>query len=387
MKVTQIFELTNQAVNETLGVSELLQEDLSNLVDVGKEIFNTDNVDNYVKKLVNQVGKMVFVNRKYVGNAPSVLMDSWEFGSILEKISAELPEATQSDSWNLINGQEYSPDIFYQPEVSAKFFNSKTTFEIPLSFTEMQVKESFQNAGQLNAFLSMLTTSVENAMTIKTDSLIMSTINNMIGETLFKDATTEGGKLSTTSGSTRAINLLRLYNDEYGKTLAKGKALSDPDFIRFAIYMIKTYQDRLTRISTLFNAGGKDRFTPKGDLNLILLSDLARSSEVFLQSEVRHVGNLDIGSYDTVPYWQGSGLNYDPSDIMRVNIKTSEGNVVDVSGILGVMFDKQALGVTNLDRRVTTNYNPKAEFYTNFYKYDAGYFNDFNENFIVFYVA
>lgn len=386
MKVTQIFELTNQAVNETLGVTDLLQEDLSNLVDVGKEIFNTDNVDNYVKKLVNQVGKMVFVNRKYTGNAPSVLMDSWEYGSILEKISAELPEATESDSWNLIDGKDYSPDIFYQPEVSAKFFNSKITFEIPLSFTEMQVKESFQNAGQLNAFLSMLTTSVENAMTIKTDSLIMSTINNMIGETLIKDVITEG-VLNTTKGTPRAINLLGLYNDEYGKTVTKDKALSDPDFIRYAIYMIKTYQDRLTRISTLFNAGAKDRFTPKTDLNLVLLSDLARSSEVFLQSEVRNVGNLDIGSYDTVPYWQGSGKEYAYDDITRINIKTSEGNVVDVDGILGVMFDRQALGVTNLDRRVTTNYNPKAEFYTNFYKYDAGYFNDFNENFVVFFVA
>ena len=387
MKVTQIFELTNQAVNETLGVTELLEEDLGNLVDVGNEIFNTDNVDNYVKKLVNQVGKMVFVNRKYTGNAPSVLMDSWEFGSILQKISAELPEATESDSWNLIGGKDYSPDIFYQPEVSAKFFNSKVTFEIPLSFTELQVKESFQNAGQLNAFLSMLTTSVENAMTIKTDSLIMSTINNMIGETLFKDSLTESGNLSKTAVSPRAINLLKLYNDEYGTTLTEGKALSDPDFIRYAIYIIKTYQDRLTRISTLFNAGGKDRFTPKSDLNLVLLSDLARSSEVFLQSEARHVNNLDIGNYDTVPYWQGSGTKYSYDDITRINIKTSEGNVVDVHGILGVMFDKQALGVTNLDRRVTTNYNPKAEFYTTFYKYDAGYFNDFNENFIVFYVA
>lgn len=386
MKVTQIFELTNQAVNETLGVTDLLQEDLGNLVDVGNEIFNTDNVDNYVKKLVNQVGKMVFVNRKYTGNAPSVLMDSWEYGSILEKISAELPEATESDSWNLIDGKDYSPDIFYQPEVSAKFFNSKITFEIPLSFTEMQVKESFQNAGQLNAFLSMLTTSVENAMTIKTDSLIMSTINNMIGETLFADVITEGA-LDTTNGTPRAINLLGLYNNEYGTDLTKDKALSDPDFIRYAIYMIKTYQDRLTRISTLFNAGTKDRFTPKADLNLVLLSDLARSSEVFLQSEVRNVGNLDIGNYDTVPYWQGSGVEYAYDDITRINIKTSEGNVIDVDGILGVMFDRQALGVTNLDRRVTTNYNPKAEFYTNFYKYDAGYFNDFNENFVVFFVA
>lgn len=386
MKITQLHELVNTATTEILGESAVVNEDLTNLVDIGKEIINTDNLDNYVKKLVNHIGKVVFKDRLYQGGVPSVLMDSWEYGSILEKVSADLPTAQENDSWNLQNGTDYSPDIFYQPSVSAKFFNSKVTFEIPLSFTERQVKESFSNASQLNGFLSMLSTSVENAMTIKLDALIMRTINNMIGETIANDLTVEG-VITPTGTGVKAVNLLKLYNDEYGTTLEKGKALSTPEFIRFATYQIGLYKDRISKISTLFNVGGKERFTSSEFLNTVLLSDFEKASAVFLKADIQNVDTIALPKHDTVPYWQGSGTTYAFEDVSAIDVKTSSGVTVQIDGVIGVMFDRDAIGVSNLDKRVTTNYNPKAEFYTNFYKFDSGYYNDLNENFVVFYLG
>jgi hypothetical protein len=386
MKVTQIYSLVNSATSQILGENTVLNEDLSNIVDVGKEVIDNDNVDNYVKKLVNHIGKVVFTDRLYSGSAPSVLMDSWEYGSILEKVSAEMPEATESDSYKLVDGQDYSPDVFYQPSVSAKFFNSKVTFEIPLSFTERQVKESFSNKEQLNGFLSMLTTAVENAMTVKTDALIMKTINNMVGDTLHADLESDG-VLDTSTTGVKAVNLLALYNAEYGKTLEADKVLSNPDFIRYATYIMGLYSDRMQKISTLFNVGGKERFTNPDRLNTVLLSDFGKASNVFMSADLYNRDSVALPKHETVPFWQGSGTTYGFADTSRINVKTSNGNTVDVNGVIGVMFDKEALGVSNLDRRVTTNYNPKAEFYTNFYKFDAGYYNDQNENFVVFFVA
>lgn len=386
MKVEQLHELVNLATQEVLGNEAVVNEDLSNIVDIGKEIINTDNVDNYVKKLVNHIGKVVFKNRLYAGGAPSVLMDSWEYGSILEKVSADLPQATENESWKLEDGVEYSPDIFYQPSVSAKFFNSKVTFEIPLSFTERQVKESFSNANQLNGFISMLTTSVENAMTVKLDALIMRTINNMIGETLKADLETEEG-IDFTGSGVKAVNLLKLYNDEYGETLEPSKALSNADFIRYATYIIGLYSDRMSKISTLFNIGGKERFTSREYLNTVLLSDFEKASNIFLKADLQNQEQITLPTHETVPYWQGSGNTYSFEDVSSINVKTSSGTIVETTGIIGVMFDREAVGVANLDRRVTTNYNPKAEFYTNFYKFDAGYYNDMNENFVVFFIG
>ena len=386
MEVKQIHTLVNTITNELLG-SAIVKEDLSNVVDVGNAIFNADKVDNYVKSLVNHIGRVIFVDRAYNGSVPSVLMDSWEFGSVLEKISCDLPNADVNRSWELINGKSYDPNVFYKPSVSVKFYNSKTTFEIPLSFTEMQIKESFSNAEQLNGFLTMLYNSVEKSMTIKLDSLIMRTINNMIGETIHHEIP-ESANYSTTS-TIKAVNLLKLYNDSHSTTITADKCLDNPDFIRYATYIISVYGERITKISKLFNIGGKDRFTPKDVLRCVLLSDFKKASEVFLKSDLYNEQYATLPESDSVPYWQGSGTNYDFSDITKIHIQLASDNTTEIqmSGILGVMFDKDALGVSNLNRRVTTNYNPKAEFYTNFYKFEAGYFNDMNENFVVFFVA
>lgn len=386
MEVKQIYTLVNDITNELLG-SAIIKEDLSNVVDVGNAVFNADKVDNYVKSLVNHIGRVIFVDRAYNGSVPSVLMDSWEFGSVLEKISCDLPTADVNRSWELINGKSYDPNVFYKPSVSVKFYNSKTTFEIPLSFTEMQIKESFSNAEQLNGFLTMLYNSVEKSMTIKLDSLIMRTINNMIGETIHHEIP-ESANYSTTS-TIKAVNLLKLYNDSHSTTITADKCLDNPDFIRYATYIISVYGERITKISKLFNIGGKDRFTPKDVLRCVLLSDFKKASEVFLKSDLYNEQYATLPESDSVPYWQGSGTNYDFNDITKIHIQLASNNTTEIqmTGILGVMFDKDALGVSNLNRRVTTNYNPKAEFYTNFYKFEAGYFNDMNENFVVFFVA
>lgn len=389
MQVTQLHTLVNAAVKEVVGETAVLKEDLTNVVDIGNEVFTAGAVDNYVKALVNHIGKVIFVNRLYAGGVPSVLMDAWEFGSVLEKISSEMPTASENASWDLTDGEDYSPNTFYKPKVSAKFFNSKVTFEIPVSFTEMQVKQSFSNATQLNGFISMLVTGVENSMTVKLDTLIMRTINNMIGEVVAVelDSASNPGTIDPDQDKVKAVNLLRGYNAATGKTLTADKALSDPDFVRYATYRIGVYQDRMSRVSTLFNVGKKERFTPKDMQHVVLLSDFSKASETFVLSGAYNEERVALPKHESVPYWQGSGLNYEFSEVTKIDVKTSSGKEVSLSGILGVIFDRDALGVSNLSRRVTTNYNAKAEFYTNFYKFDAGYFNDLNENFVLFYVA
>lgn len=387
MEVKQVYELVNLASSEALGRDVVVQEDLTGVVDLGDEIFNANAVDRYVKSLVNHIGRMVFVDRAYRGSAPSVLMDGWEFGSVLEKVQADMPIATENETWELQDGTSYDPNIFYAPKVSVKFFNSKITFEVPMSFTEKQVKQSFSSAQQLNGFMSMLYTSVDKSMTVKMDALIMRTINNMTGETVYSEYS-EGNY--TTKSGVRAVNLLHLYNTRFPNAkLTPDKAITDPEFIRFASFMMKNYIKRLSKMSTLFNVGGKERFTAADDLHVVLLADFENAAEIYLYDGKGqfNVDNIKLPRAETVPYWQGSGNTYSFNEISEINIKTSDNHEVELSGILGVMFDRDALGVTNLDRRVTSNYNPKAEFFTNWHKFDAGYFNDLNENFVVFFVA
>lgn len=384
MEVKQIYTLMNSVTSEILGKTDLLQEDLENVVDVGTEILNATAFDNYVKTLVNHIGKVVFVNRPYSGNVPSVLMDSWEFGSILEKVSAEMPDATENESWELTDGASYDPNIFYKPTVSAKFFNKRVTFEVPVSITERQVKESFSNASQLNGFISMIYNAVDKSMTVKIDSLVMRTINSMIGETVKADY--GSSQLSSKSGI-KAVNLLYEYNTKFTKELTASDAITDPDFIRYASYIMGLYTSRLTKITTLFNVEGKERFTPSDLLHVVLLSDFKKACASYLQSDTFNKELVALPNAEEVPYWQASGTDYAFSNVSKINIVTPSGDAVEVGGILGIMFDRDALGVCCIDKRVTTNFNPKAEFTNSWFKFDCGLFCDKGEQFVVFFVA
>ena len=377
MLMTQVHELANTVTQEVLGEEALVNEDLSNVVDIGDQIANLNLLDHYVRSLVDHIGKMVFVNRAYSGTAPSLLMDSWEYGSILEKVTYDgLPEATENESWELQNGEEYNPNIFTQPQVSAKFFDKRVTFEVPMSFAERQVKSSFSNAAQMNAFFSMIYNAIDKSMTIKTDGLIERTVNNFIGETLH-----------TGAGTPRSINLLAGYNTAFDGELTAEEAIYNPEFIRYAAYMIKLYSDRLVKISTLFNGGEKERFTPKDMQRILMLSEFKSAADVYLQSDTFHNELTALPTADEIPYWQGPGVAYDFKSTSAINVKTSAGNTVAQAGILCAIFDRDACGVSNLSKRVTTQWNAKGEFWNNWYKFDAGYFNDFNENGIVFHMG
>lgn len=386
MEVKQIYDLMNTVTSEILGDSAIVNEDLSNVTDIGTQIFNNTDVDNYCKTLLNHIGKVIFVNRPYSGNIPSVLMDSWEFGSVLEKITADMPDATENESWELTDGASYDPNIFYKPTVSAKFYNKRVTFEVPVSITDKQVKESFSNATQLNGFVSMLYNAVDKSMTVKIDSLVMRTINSMIGETIKADY---GSALLSSKSGVKAINVLYLYNQQFNKNLTVADCETDPDFIRFLAYEMGMTASRLTKISSLYNIEGKDRFTPNDLLHCVMLSNIKKACAVYLQSDTFHkeLVSLTPNGAEEVPYWQGSGTSYAFTDVSKINIVTPSGDSVETSGILAVMFDRDALGVCCEKRYVTTNYNPKAEFTNSWFKFECGTFADKGENFVVFFVA
>lgn len=375
MKVTQIYELVNGAQKEVLGEESVLQEDLSNLVDIGESVLNANKYDGYVKALVNRIGKTIFVARAYKGRAPKVLMDAWEFGSILQKVNGDLPDASENESCELEHGASYDQDIFYKPTVEAKFYNSKVTFEIDMSFTEIQLKQSFTSAQEMNTFLSMLYNEVEKSLTVKVDALIMRTIDSMIAECI-------------NAGGTKAINLLDAYKDEVdaNTTLTASTCLYSKEFLRFASAKIMLYSNRLEVMSRLFNVGAKARFTPKEMQRIVLLDVFVTQSATYLDSDTFHNELVKLPNADVVAYFQGSGTDYSFGEVSKINIKSPSGEEVEQTGILGIIFDRDALGVSNPERRVTTHYNAKAEFYNNFYKHDASYFIDLNENAIVFYV-
>jgi hypothetical protein len=379
MEMTQIYEIVNETTAMVTGTEPISNVDGNKIIDAGAEVLDTDQVDHYVQSLIDHIGKVVFVNRPYTGGTPSVMMDSWEFGAVLEKIQYEgLPEAEENDTWNLEDQRSYDPNIFYKPTVSAKFFSERRTFDIPMSFAQRQVKSAFSNAGQLQAFFSMIENAISDGMTVKMDSLVEATINNFIA-TLY----------GTGAANARVVKLLTEYAAFTGQTApAASVALADPEFVRFMAFRMKRKMVQMQKLSTVFNAGGKYRHTPIDRLKIVLHADVAAAADVYLQSDTFHNEFVTLPNADKVAFWQGSGTGFDWADTSKIMI-TPRGSEtpVTINNVVGVMFDRDSLGVSNLDRRVTTNWNPRGEFTNNWYKFDAGYFNDFNENGVIFLLA
>lgn len=386
MQVAQIAPLVNSITQEMTGEIPLLNEDLSNVVDVGTAIFGLD-YDRFTKDLVDHIGRMIFVNRVYDKGMLPLLRDGWEYGSVLQKVHyIKLPEATENETWELNNGQSYDPNIFYGSDVASKFFTKRVAFEVDISLVEEQVKSAFDNSGQLAAFIAMIETAVDNSITIKLRGLEMRTINNMIAETLYNDIPSAG--YSNYTGN-RVVNLLKLYNTAFTKTLTADAALYDGDFLRFAASAIRKIPRRLSELSTLYNVGGAERFTPPDRLDIIMLNDFKENLGVYLYDANGQflTDNLRLPNSYSVSYWQGPGTSYDFGDISSIKVTTASGHEVTASGIVGIMYDHDAMGISNLKRKTTSNYNPKADFTNYFHKAFAGYWNDLNENLVIFMVA
>ena len=387
MNIEQVHNLVNPITTEMTGGAAVLSEDLSDVVQVGTAIQNIDGWQNkFVNALVDRIGRTIFVNRPYSGFAPSVMMDSWEYGSILMKIASELPEATENESWELTDGASYDPFVYKANPAYAKFYDGLVTFELDKSILDRQLKSSFSSATELNAFTSMIFNEVDKSMTIKNQGLVMRTINSLIIDTLYD--LNSGGSVSGRTGQ-KAVNLLYMYNQKFSQNLSAVAAITDQAFLRYASYIMGLYVDRLKTMSVLFNLGGKQRFTPPDMLHVVMLSEFRQAAGVYLYDAANNFNteNLKFPNAETVPFWQGSGTDFAFSSTSKVYGKSGSGNSMELTGILAVMFDRDALGVCNQNSRVTTQYNPKAEFTNYFYKRDARYFTDSNENFVVFYVA
>ena len=396
MRVEQVAEIVNESAKQQLGLDNVVEQDLSNLVTLAQTVdeLNESGLDNFVHSLIDRIGVVKFRDRPYDGAAPSVYMDSFEYGSILQKIEAERPKANENESWRLEKGRVYEQDLYTPPTIIQRFFNDSTTYDIPMSFAERQVKSAFSSGDQLNGFFSMIENRIHDTVTINNDGLIELTINNMIGVTLL-DEYRQGSALGdlTAKSGVKAVNLLKLYNDEFQKTLTKEQARLDPNFIRYACFVMSLYEKRFLKMSTLFNIGGRERFTSKDKLHIVMLDEFKKAADVFLQSSTWHDEYTKLPAAETVPYWQGSGLSYDFADTSKIAVKVKDiGNnntltSVEASGILCIMFDRDALGINNYNYRVRSHVNNRAEFTNHWYKVDARYFNDENENFVLFFMA
>ena len=375
MEIKQAWQFVNTATQEVLGETALVAEDLSNIVDVGDSIQNALGTEKFYKSVVNQIGRMLFVTRPYRGKYASMFKDSWEFGSIVGKLQAELVDASENDAYQIVNGASYDPYVVNLPVVSSKFYNKAVTFELDITNPEDQIKQSFKSADEMMRFLSMIEVMVNNSMELKLEALAQRTINNFAGAII-------------DNNGANVIHLVTEYNGIAGTSLTAGTAVINADFLRYAVARMGDVKSYLREYSTIFNLGGKARHTPTDLLHVVVNSAFASRVKTHLQSVTYNEEFVKLPKYEEVGKWQGLGTAGSLTDrtTIKADVVLDDGTTkaVDKANIVCIMFDHDALGVLQPQKKVTSIYNPKGEYYNQFWKWVSRYFCDFNEQGAVF---
>lgn len=377
MKVEDVSSLVNNAAKNFDGLNVVVNQDLSNIVDFGRAIEDAMGFDAFFGKLVDQFNTIKFWSRPYVSFAPSVYVEAERFGSIRAMYRTGYLKSQPSPVWNLQEGVSYDPFTVHKQDVQARFWNDRFSSELePQTIVREQIESAFRNETELMSFIGMLEMARNNSHGRAWDELIMSLFQAIIG-------------LCVSSGGMQDIKLLTEYNTLFSQSLTATTALYDEDFVRYAIYRMGIIRDQMKMVTGMFNTTHWLTATSPERQKTVMISDFARAAGVYLHDAPNqfNTGNLAIPNADVVPAWQGMGTSGSLADRMAINatIEVAGQSITSTAaGVLGVVYDEWALGVSAQKHTITSQYNPRGQYTNYFDTMFGGFFVSPDENAVVF---
>lgn len=369
MAVKQIYDIVNSVNKQTMGLTDLTVVDEQGLISLGQTVLTTNGLaDTWLNSLAQRIGRTIISFREYKSKYSDMVLDSMQWGNIVQKIKVSMPEATEDESYNLVDGQSIDMYKVANPKVKQTFFTSETPYQFYVTVKRNQLEEAFTSEGAMNGFIGAIYGEVQNAIELSLESLARNCINNFIGEK-FK--------------SQKTINLLAMYNDETGKTLTVNTCLHDKEFLAYCVSRINLYSKYMENMSTEYNDGTQTRHTPKSLQHLRVLEDFESRLETVVQYQAFRDNYVKLNNYHTTSFWQ----SIKKPDEINVNL-ASDGKPAHYTGIVAVLYDRDALGLYKKDSwNSTTPFNSAGGYYNTYYHHKELYFNDLSENFVVFVIA
>lgn len=378
MTVSDASTLVNAAAKQFGGFEAVANEDLSNILDFGRAIEDAMGFDVFFSKLADQFNTIKFWSRPHVSFAPNVWMETERFGAIRAMYRTKYMESRPAEQWNLVQGQSYDPFVVNKNEVLARFWSKKFSSSIePQTIVREQLESAFRSESELMSFIGMLELARTNTHGRAWDNLIMSLFQGIAG-------------LAVSAGGMQDIHLLTEYNSLFSATLTASNALFNEGFNRYAIYRMGIIRDQMALVTKLFNASALEAATSPDRQKTVMLSDFARAAGVYLHDAPNqfNTGSLAIPNADIVPAWQGMGTTGSLVDRMTIMSTLDLGGdspvTSNVTGLLGIVYDEWALGVSTYKHDVRAQYNARGNYTNYFDDMLGGFFVSPDENVVVF---
>lgn len=382
MQVDQVYTLVNEVVKQAYGEEAVTATDLTGLIAMGNTVLSSEtNVDAFNHALIDRIGRVVISSRVYNREGMDIMMNTFEYGCIMQKITVQPMDAVVAPQWGLTSGQSVDQYLITKADVKQKLFDGLTVWEIDITIPDYQLKTAFTSAEAMAAFIDSIFMAMSNSLELQLERVGEMAVANFIGEKIYaqSDSSVKG---------IHAVYALQAYNTLTGNTLTADKALTDNDFLKYLARQINLFVDRFRKMSKLFNTDGFARFTPRDLVRVTMLADFTTAVTTYLQSDTFHKELVALPLYREIPYWQGSGITYDFAETSTIDITTSDGHVVKQDGVVCLINDIEAIGMTCDNRRIRSSPpNGRGEYTNYFSKADIRYYNDLSENAIVFIVT
>lgn len=407
-----IAQITAKADSTTAsGLSELSALTDTEVIDLGEklsisdgEITNGSPADIFFKTLLSQISRVVIDTRSYVAQLPKLFVDTREWGLISEFIRIDLSDCMVDEMWNpdgfvawntpesggvypgVEEGKRIAAIEFgcFKPSIRAKMYKKASGIMVALTKAREQLFTAFRSAAEYESFTAGLLVSVQNTLSLKAEVYGLMCVSCGIAKSVY-------------NGNT--INLLSEYLTMFpSATVTAATCLEDEKFMRYAMRRIAEVRDNLKRFTAAYNNHESIVFSSPS--NLILLSQFARAAKFNVRSDTFHEEMLSVGDFDTVTSWQAVVSSVDSKPFSFGNASaisltakalseisgTTVSDPAVYSGIIGVLYDRQAMGVLIDKKKTTSQYSATRDTINLFYHALVQYIVNDEYPIVTFYV-
>lgn len=368
-----VYQIVNAINKQANGLSPISVVDTKSFVDYGNNILTSnDSTETFMSTLLLRLARTYYTYRPYTSSLKDLLVSGEEYAAIYQKIDVEAPEFVSDETYNLEDGKSVDQYVVRKPKASQKLFIRRSPYSNYVTVSRKMLQGAFKSEEEFAAFVRVLFGKMRIKLDFTLENLARLAIANYIGTV----------KAMSKEGSLQIRHLATEYEQATGK-MADG--IYDKDYQAFAVGQIQLAANWLTGLSTQYNLEGAERHTPESEQKLLILDTFQTALQSTVQYQAFHDDYVKLKSFVKVPYWQGEKVR----DAISVTVQSSEddadGTNVMVDNIIGVLFDRYALGTFRSDEEtLTTPVNARARYYNTFHFAEQLWYNDLSENFVLF---
>ena len=367
----QVSTVLTSIVKQATGQTVLTPTDTGSFVSVAQVALRADR-DSVMNAISNVLGRTIFSIRPYSAKMTGLMMDTFRWGAMMRKLSIVDSDFADDPAfkWPALfdvsqvppsgNGQAIDPWTIKKPDVVQTNFYGASVYFDEMTIFEDQLETAFTGPEQLGSFLSLIMTNLSNRLEKSNEELRRGLVCNAIAS-LIDEANTD-----------RVVHLLTEYNTATGQSYTSTSIYEPANFAPFMKWVysrVAQITDLFTEMSTMYQTiiNGKNilRHTPYQDQRVYLYSPTRHDIDARVLADTFHDNYIRYADVETVNFWQSiktpDSIDITPAYTSTAGVVYSPASPVTQSNIFGLIFDRDALGMTLLDNRVlSTPLNTKG---------------------------